>query len=67
MSPFLTWGDFQRARVSLAVLSLRKNGGLLVVQQGVNVCIATPLQSNLGLKVQYVTKPLILSLGVVFF
>ena len=62
MSPFLAWGDFQACS-----LSLRKNGGLLVVQQGVNVCIATPLQSNLGLKVQYVTKPLILSLGVVFF
>ena len=58
---------FKRARVSLAVLSLRKNGGLLVVQQGVNVCIATPLHSNLGLKVQYVTKPLVLSLGAVFF
>ena len=31
VSPFLAWGDFTRARVSLALLSLRKNGGLLVV------------------------------------
>ena len=30
-APFLAWGDFTRARVSLALLSLRKNGGLLVV------------------------------------
>ena len=30
-SPFLAWGDFTRARVSLALLSLRKNRRLLVV------------------------------------
>ena len=58
---------FTRARVSLAVLSLRKNGGLLIVQQGVNVCVSTPLHANLGLKVQYLTKPLILSFCMVFF
>ena len=58
---------FTRARVALVLLSLRKNGGLLAVQQGVNVCVATPLHSHLGLKVQYVTKPLILSLCMVFF
>ena len=31
--PFLAWGDFNftRNRVSLALLSLRKNGGLLVI------------------------------------
>ena len=28
-SPFLAWAIFPRARVSLALLSLRKNGGLL--------------------------------------
>ena len=28
-SPFLAWVIFTRARVSLALLSLRKNGGLL--------------------------------------
>ena len=28
---FLAWGDFQARRVSHALLSLRKNGGLLVV------------------------------------
>ena len=31
MSPFLAWVDFTRARVLLALLSLRKNGGLLLV------------------------------------
>ena len=31
VSPFLAWGDFTRAHVSLALLSLRKNGVLLVV------------------------------------
>ena len=31
MSPFLAWAIFTRARVSLALLSLRKNGGLLAV------------------------------------
>ena len=31
MSPFLAWDEFTRACVSLALLSLRKNGGLLVV------------------------------------
>ena len=31
VSPFLAWGDFHAARVSLALLSLRENGGLLIV------------------------------------
>ena len=36
VSPFLAWGDFHAARVSLALLSLRKNGGLLVVYEKYN-------------------------------
>ena len=40
VSPFLAWDDFhsrsRRARVLLALLSLRKNGGLLVVYVGPN-------------------------------
>ena len=40
VSPFLAWGDFHArsrfARVSLALLSLRKNGGLLVVYSSIS-------------------------------
>ena len=33
VSPFLAWVIFTRDRVSLALLSLRKNGGLLISER----------------------------------